>query len=258
MDIATVLGVILGVLAIIVGMIFKGASPAVLINPAAFMIIIVGTIAAVMNAFPLKELKEIPSLFKIIFTQKQNYNIAEIIDLITDVASQARREGLLSLEQRLEEIDDPFIKKGLQLIVDGQDEDFVREYLEMDIINMEERHITGALIFSQAGSYAPTLGVLGAVVGLIGALGHMDDTAALGKSIAAAFVATLLGIFTGYVLWHPFSNKLKRKSQEEVFIKTMVLEGILSIQRGNSPVVIREKMLIFLPPNLRETAEGNN
>lgn len=257
MDIATVVGVILGCVAIIVGMIFKGASPAALINPAAIMIIIVGTIAAVMNAFPLKELKELPSLFKIIFTQRQDYNIAEIIDLITDVASQARREGLLSLEQRLDEIDDPFIKKGLQLIVDGQDEDFVREYLEMDIINMEERHITGALIFSQAGTYAPTLGVLGAVVGLIGALGHMDDIAVLGKSISAAFVATLLGIFTGYVLWHPFANKLKRKSQEEVFIKTMVLEGILSIQRGNSPVVIREKMLIFLPPNLRETAEGN-
>ncbi len=258
MDIATIIGMILGIVAVIGGMIAKGASPAALINPAAILIIIVGTIATILNAFPLKEIKRIPTLFKILFTQRQEYDIREIIDLITDVASQARREGLLSLEQRIEEISDPFIRKGLQLIVDGQDEEFVREYLEMDIINMEERHATGALIFSQAGTYAPTLGVLGAVVGLIGALGHMEDTTALGKSIGAAFVATLLGIFTGYVLWHPFANKLKRKSQEEVFMKTMVLEGILSIQRGNSPVVIREKMLIFLPPDLRKAAEGNN
>lgn len=257
-DIAAVIGTILGIIAVIGAMIAKGANPTVLINPAAIIIIFVGTIAAILNAFPLKEIKRIPTLFKIIFTDRQVYDINEIIEMLVDIASQARREGLLSLEQRIEEINDPFIRKGLQLIVDGQDEEFVREYLEMDILNMEERHANGALIFSQAGTYAPTLGVLGAVIGLIGALGHLDDTSVLGGAIAAAFVATLFGIFSGYVLWHPFANKLRSKSQEEVYIKTMALEGILSIQRGNSPVVIREKMLIFLPPDLRKTVEGMN
>lgn len=257
-DIAAVIGTILGILAVMGAMVAKGASLSVLLNPAALLIIFVGTIAAILNAFPLKEVKRVPAFFKIIFTERKVYDIKEIIDLIVDIASQARREGLLSLEQRIEEIADPFVRKGLQLIVDGQDEEFVKEYLQMDIINMEDRHHTGALIFTQAGTYAPTLGVLGAVIGLIGALGHMDDIAILGQAIAAAFVATLYGIFTGYVLWHPFANKLRRKSQEEVFIKTMALEGILSIQRGNSPVVIREKMLIFLPPDLREAAEGMN
>lgn len=258
MDIAAIIGTLLAMVAVVGAMIAKGANPAVLINPAALLIIFLGTIAAILNAFPLKEIKRIPILFKVIFTERKVYDINEIIEMIVDIASQARREGLLSLEQRIEEINDPFIRKGLQLIVDGQDEEFVREYLEMDIINMEERHSAGAMIFTQAGTYAPTLGVLGAVIGLIGALGHMDDTAALGKAIGAAFVATLFGIYTGYLLWHPFANKLRRKSQEEVFIKTMALEGILSIQRGNSPVVIREKMLIFLPPDLRKVAEGMN
>lgn len=256
MDIGTIIGTIIGIAAVVGAMIAKGASPSVLINPAAILIIFVGTIAAILNAFPMKEIRKVPDLFRMIFTQREVYDISEIIEMIVDIASQARREGLLSLEQRIEEISDPFIRKGLQLIVDGQDEEFVREYLEMDIINMEDRHAAGALIFSQAGTYAPTLGVLGAVVGLIGALGHMDDMAILGTAIAAAFVATLYGIFTGYVLWHPFANKLRRKSEEEVYIKTMALEGILSIQRGNSPVVIKEKMLIFLPPDLREIAEG--
>ncbi|NLJ72396.1 MAG: flagellar motor stator protein MotA [Syntrophomonadaceae bacterium] len=258
MDIATIIGVILGVIAVVGAMVFKGANPAVLINPAAVLIIFVGTFAAILNAFPMKDIKKIPALLKMIFTERQVYDIREIIDMIVDIASQARREGLLSLEQRIDEISDPFIRKGLQLIVDGQDEEFVREYMEMDIINMQDRHNTGAQIFSQAGTYAPTLGVLGAVIGLIGALGHMDDIEILGNAIAAAFVATLFGIFTGYVLWHPFANKLRRKSQEEIYIKTMALEGILSIQRGNSPVVIKEKMLIFLPPDLREMAEGTD
>jgi chemotaxis protein MotA len=151
------------------------------------------------------------------------------------MASQARREGLLSLESHIEDLKDPFIKKGLQLVIDGQDEEFVREFLETELETIEERHASGALVFSQAGAYAPTLGVLGAVIGLIGALGHMEDTGALGAAIAAAFVATLYGIFTGYVLWHPFANKLRRKSAEEILMRTMIMEGILSIQQGQQP-----------------------
>lgn len=252
MDITGIIGVILGIIAVVGGMIAKGANPAALLNPAAIIIILVGTVAAICNAFSLKELKQVPALFRIVFTNQKSYEPMELIDLIVDIASQARKEGLLSLEGRIAEIDDPFIKKGLQLIIDGQDEEFVREFLETELENTESRHAAGALIFTQAGTYAPTLGVLGAVIGLIGALGHMEDTEALGKAIGAAFVATLYGIFTGYVLWHPFGNKLKRKSHEEIFIKTMVLEGILSIQKGNNPITIREKMLVFLTPKERQ------
>jgi len=250
MDFTVIIGIIIGLVAVLGGMAAKGTSPAVLINPAAFLIIIVGTIAAICNAFPKDELKRIPSLFKILVTDKKLDPIATI-DKMVELAKQSRRDGLLSLQSAVDELEDPYLKKGMELILDGTDEQALRDYMETEIEMMEERHRAGALIFSQAGSYAPTLGVLGAVVGLIGALGDLQDMEKLGYSIAAAFVATLLGIFTGYVLWHPFANKLKRKSQEEVTLKTMILEGLIHIQRGSNPTLLRDKMTAFLPPYLR-------
>ncbi len=122
---------------------------------------------------------------------------------------------------------------------------------------MEQRHTENMSIFTQAGTYAPTLGVLGAVVGLIAALGNLNDIDKLGHSIAAAFIATLLGIFTGYVLWLPFANKLKVLSQLEVAQKRMIIEGILSLQAGDSPTAIEAKLMVFIPQSEREQIKGN-
>ena len=138
------------------------------------------------------------------------------------------------------------MKNGLGLAIDGQNADYIRDVLSEEVYAMEDRHAAGAQIFSQAGTYAPTLGVLGAVVGLIAALKDMNDINALGIAISAAFVATLLGIFTGYVLWHPFANKLKRKSSEEVRQKMMMVEGILSVLEGEAPRVIEQKLSSYL------------
>ena len=118
--------------------------------------------------------------------------------------------------------------------------------MEEEIAAMEERHELGAKIFTQAGTYAPTLGVLGAVIGLVAALGHLDDISLLGKSISAAFIATLFGIFTGYVMWHPFANKLKRKSEQEAKIKYIMLEGLLAVQEGLHVRIVEEKLLTYL------------
>ncbi|QGG46405.1 flagellar motor stator protein MotA [Heliorestis convoluta] len=252
MDIALLLGLALGIFSVVGGMVAKGASLAVLINPAAIIIIFVGTFAALLNSFPMKEIKKIPALFGVLFKEQKLSEPVVIIEQMTEMAQQARREGLLSLEASIDSLNEPFLKTGIRLIVDGQGEEFVRELLEADIEAMEERHRAGAQIFTSAGTYAPTLGVLGAVIGLIGALGNLEDVNALGNMIAAAFVATLFGIFTGYVIGHPFATKLKRKSQEEVKLKTMMLEGILSIQVGSSPVQIREKMMIYLTQAERE------
>ncbi|MBJ8191781.1 MotA/TolQ/ExbB proton channel family protein, partial [Bacillus cereus] len=131
---------------------------------------------------------------------------------------------------------------GMRMIIDGNDQEFVRDVLMEDINATEDRHRSGALIFSQAGMYAPTLGVLGAVVGLIAALADLSDMEKLSHAIAAAFIATLLGIFTGYVLWHPMSNKLKRLSKKEVELKLMMVEGLLSIQSGISTIAISQKL----------------
>lgn len=246
MDLATLIGIILGIIAVFVGMVIKGASLSVLINPAAFLIIIVGTIASVSVAFPMKELKRVPKLFKILFTETKMQSDVEIIKLFSQWADLARREGLLALESKAEEIEDPFLKNGLTLAIDGQNADYIRDVLSEEVEAMEERHASGALIFSQAGAYAPTLGVLGAVVGLIAALGDLSDIDKLGYAISAAFVATLLGIFTGYVLWNPFANKLKRKSAEEVRQKRMMIEGILSVLEGEAPRVIEQKLSSYL------------
>lgn len=255
MDFAIIVGIILGFVAVVGGMAVKGANLAVLLNPAAIMIIFMGTVACIFNAFTINEIKRIPNLFKVLFTEQKLYDSANIIRLLEDLSRQVRKEGLLSLEANIEEIEDPFIKKGLEMIVDGVNEQFLKEYMETEIEMMEERHYGGALIFSQAGTYAPTLGVLGAVVGLIGALGNLDDTEKLGASIAAAFVATLYGIFTGYVLWHPFANKLKRKAKEEMIIKSMILEGLIQILNGSNPMQLKQKLMAFLTPQDRAKIE---
>ncbi|MBM7649517.1 chemotaxis protein MotA [Bacillus ectoiniformans] len=247
MDKSSLIGVILGLIAVGVGMVFKGVSPVVLINPAAILIILLGTVAAVVIAFPTSELKKVPKLFGILFKEQELMSPQEVIKLFTGWAELARKEGLLSLESKTNEINDPFLKNGLSLAVDGQSADYIRDVMNEEVSAMEERHGAGAGIFTQAGTYAPTLGVLGAVIGLIAALGNMKDTDSLGHAISAAFVATLLGIFTGYVLWHPFANKLKRKSKQEVKIKEMMIEGILSILEGEAPRVLEQKLSSYLP-----------
>ena len=167
--------------------------------------------------------------------------------MMVNLSETAKREGLLALEKKVEEIQDPFIKKGIRMVIDGTEEDIIEEILETEISGMEKRHELNASIFSSAGMYAPTLGVLGAVFGLIAAMSHIDDTDKMSEAIAAAFIATILGIFTGYVLWNPFAKKLKVKSQREVMLKEMVIQGLLSIQQGDAPFLLKDKLLAALP-----------
>lgn len=257
MEKSTYIGVFLGVFAIGFGMMLKGTGPEALINPAAFLIIFVGTAASLFVGFPMSDLKKLPQLVKIIFTKQKLIPKRQVIEMFMEWATITRREGLLALETNVEEIDDPFLKTGMRMIIDGNDHDFVRDVLMEDIAATEERHKVGALIFSQAGMYAPTLGVLGAVVGLIAALTQLDDIEALGASVAAAFVATLLGIFSGYVLWHPIANKLRRLSQQEIELKLMMIEGLLSIQSGVSTIAIDQKLTVFLSPSERQQEEDD-
>ncbi|NDI34831.1 flagellar motor stator protein MotA [Chengkuizengella sediminis] len=252
MNKSTMIGLLIGLLSLGFGMVLKGASLLSLFNSAAILIIIGGTIASVMIGFPMYELKKIPQLFRILFTEQKLLTQQETIAVFKDWAMITRREGLLVLENKMNDIEEPFLKNGMRMIIDGNDPDFVREVLMEDISATENRHEAGAQIFTQAGTYAPTLGVLGAVVGLIAALSTLNDVDILGRSIAAAFIATLLGIFTGYVLWHPFANKLRRLSQREIELKLMMVEGLLSIQSGISSAAIQHKLSVFLPQNERD------
>ncbi|WP_339318126.1 flagellar motor stator protein MotA [Paenibacillus sp. FSL R10-2734] len=251
MEISTILGLIFGLVAVIWGMILKHAPLHALATPAAYVIILVGTAASIFMAFPFSEVKKIPSLFKIIFVQKKLISKPQLISMFMEWASITRREGLLALESKVDEIEDNFLRNGMRMIIDGNDQDFVRDVLMEDIHATEDRHKAGALIFTQAGMYAPTLGVLGAVIGLIAALADMSDMNKLAAAIGAAFIATLLGIFTGYVLWHPIANKLKRLSKREIEVRMMMVEGLLSIQSGVSTIAINQKLAVFLTPSER-------
>lgn len=252
MELTTLIGVIVGVIAVVGAMIFKHISFSVFLNPAAFFVIFVGTAATILNSYPGGNLKNLGSLFKILFIKQKSISELEIIEMMIDLSAVAKKEGLLSLEKKVAEIDDPFIKKGIRMVIDGIQGDVIEEILETEIAAMEKRHETNAGIFSSAGMYAPTLGVLGAVFGLIAAMSSINDTEMMSEAIAAAFIATILGIFTGYVLWNPFAKKLKVKSQREVMLKELVIAGLLSIQNGDAPFMLREKLLAALPSSKQE------
>lgn len=261
MEKSTLIGLVSAVIAVGVGMVMKGASLSALYNPAAYLIIFLGTFASLCMAFPMSDVKKLPTLFKLIFKHQQRMEKQELIEKFVEWGTIARREGLLALEVTAEGVEDPFLKNGMKMLIDGSDSEFVRDVMLEDIHAMEERHRVGAQLFTQAGTYAPTLGVLGAVVGLIAALGNLNDIEKLGHSIAAAFIATLFGIFSGYVLWHPIANKLKRMSKEEVEIKLMMVEGLITFGLGGSANSIRQKLLVFLPssqrnPEAKEVAAG--
>lgn len=261
MDIFLIIGVITGLLAVVIGMIVKGADVAVLLNPAAAIIILIGTGAAVMNSFPKNEFLKIPKVFGALFKEGEKEDQGSIIRQIVEMSKVSRKNGLLSLEQTIESMPNKFMKKGFGMVVDGTEPDTIREILEIEIDGMEDRHRLGASIFTCAGGAAPTLGVLGAVVGLIGALGNLNDVEKLGHMIAGAFVATLYGIFFGYVVCHPFASRLKRKSHEEIGRMYVILEGILAIQAGANPKAIQDKLVGMLEPDERikiesETAES--
>ena len=247
MDKTSIIGILLAIISVGSGMVMKGVDISVLINPAAILIILAGTAAAVFVAFPTYELIKLPKLIKIIFIEEKGITADELIYTFSQWAQIARKEGLLALEKISETVEDAFLRNGLNMAVEGQSAEYIRNILSDEIDAMEERHSVGSQIFTQAGTYAPTLGVLGAVVGLIAALGNMSDTVVLGNAISAAFVATLMGIFTGYLLWHPFANKLRRKSREEVRRKEMMIEGILSILEGEAPRTIEQKLSSYLP-----------
>jgi len=252
MEKSSVIGLALGIIVILTSMMLKGAHLSYLNNPAAFTVILGGTVASIFMAFPMRDLKKVGKLFKIVFSKPKLIDRKELIAMFMEWAMITRREGLLALENRVEEVKDPFLYEGMRMIIDGNDQEFVRDVLLEDIASMEERHRAGAQIFTQAGTYAPTLGVLGAVIGLIAALANLSDVDQLAQAVAAAFVATLLGIFTGYVLWHPIANKLKRLSKYEVETKLMMVEGLLSIQSGISTIAIQQKLSVFLTPEERE------
>ena len=255
MDITTLLGLVIGFGAILAAVTIEGGELQSLLNVPGALIIFVGTFGATMVSYPLHLVKKLPQLIMLAFKGKAE-TPEELIEFFVDLASQARREGLLSLEERARSIDDPFLRKGIMLVVDGVDPKMVKEILQAEKESMAHRHREGYGMLEAMGGYAPTLGVLGAVLGLIHALSSLEDPSGLGEAIAVAFVATLYGVGVANLIWLPLASKLKTRSEAELFVRDVMMEGILAIQAGHSPQIVREYIAAFVAPKLREQGEA--
>ncbi|MGC9220635.1 MAG: flagellar motor protein [Solirubrobacteraceae bacterium] len=247
---ATGIGMVLAFLGILMGALMEGTSPTTFIDIPAFLIIILGTAGATLASVGMETMKMIPTLYKRVLDGAPP-DYTGRVELLVSLAEQARREGLLALDQRVGEIDDDFTRKGLQLVVDGIDPDLVREVLEAEIDGMIARHHAGASMFEKAGGFAPTMGIMGTVMGLVHVLANLAAPSTLGPSISSAFVATLLGIGSANVVYLPVGNRLKALSQEEVEFRTLTLDGILAVQAGDNPRVVAEKLNSYIAPAAR-------
>ena len=257
MEISTLIGVLLGFGAMIVSMTLEGGDPASLLNLPAFIIVFVGTLGATFGTFPLSHIMALPGEIASAFQSPKAKPEAQI-QLFVDLADQARREGLLSLEEQANQIDDEFVKKGIMLVVDGVDPALVREIMETDTHFMGKRLKLGSEILKAMGGYSPTFGIIGTVMGLVNVLSNLSNPETLGHSIAVAFIATLYGVSFANVLYLPWSGKLKNKSEVEMMAREIATEGVLSVQAGENPRIVREKLESFLDPKQRglETESG--
>jgi chemotaxis protein MotA len=224
------------------------------------LIVLGGTLGATIAGTSFESIKNIPTLYKKTFSAEPPDLNAKIAELV-GYAESARRDGLLALDEQLGSIEDPFTRKGLQLVVDGTDPELVADILEAENDAMRKRHRAAAQPFEKAGGFAPTMGIIGTVFGLVHVLKNLEAPETLGPSISSAFIATLLGVASANVIYLPLANRLKQLSAEELHARSMIVEGILAIQAGDNPRVVAEKLVTYVPPSQRpaegETASQN-
>jgi chemotaxis protein MotA len=220
------------------------------IDPASFAITLGGTIAATMINYPLSRLKATLQIVRRVFTTHPD-SLPDLIDALVHYAERARREGLLALEDEAENAEDPFLRKGLSLVVDGNDQEVIRQILENDLTALEQRHKQGAGLFESMAQYAPAFGLVGTLIGLVQMLRSIELPSQIGPGMAVALLTTLYGALLANLIFLPMAGKLKVRSAEEVLRKEVMVEGILAIQAGDGPVVLHAKLNAFLAPTRR-------
>jgi chemotaxis protein MotA len=247
MDISVFIFIILGTGSVILGFILEGGSLSALILLSPAIIVFGGTAGAIVLTFPIEILKRLPRMIRVIINPKK-VDLPGLVTYFRDVSYKTRKNGLLSLEGEISSDPDldPFIKKGLQLVVDGVDPQAVRSILELELESTSERHRKGAAIFEQAGGYSPTLGIIGTVMGLVHILANLSDPTTLGPKISAGFIATLYGLSSANLIFLPIATRLKVLDEKEFGEKSLIIEGILYIQEGINPNTIAEKLKGFL------------
>ncbi len=249
MDLATIIGITIS-FGLVASAIIMGGSPLIFIDFPSMLIVAGGTFGATLVNYPLGTVLAVFGITRKTFTSTLE-SPQSIIDKFMEYANKARREGILSLEPLIKEIDDHYLKKGLQLTVDGLEPQAIQDILETEISYLETRHQTGAEIMAALGAYAPALGMIGTVIGLVQMLQTMNDPSTIGPAMSVALITTFYGALLANLVFLPMAGKLKNRSKEETLLKEMQLEGIIAISKGENPRIIAEKLSSYLPPKNR-------
>lgn len=253
MDIATIAGILAG-FGLIIGTIAIGGGGATFVHLPSLMIVFGGSTAATLVSFPMDQ---VIATFKVAakaFRKEENKEV-ETVEQLTEFAKLARRDGILALDRQIKEVDDPFMQVGLEMAVDGTEPETILDIMETEITSLIARHKVGQGIFTSLGTFAPAFGMIGTLIGLVKMLGSLDDPSSIGPSMAIALITTFYGAVLGNLVYIPMAGKLKTKSAGEIMYKRMVIEGVLSIQRGIHPRNIERKLLNFIAPKDRGTEE---
>lgn len=251
MDLGTILGLVIGPVMVIFGILVGGSGILIYVSVPSVFITIGGSLAAILISNPLSRVLGIMQYFGHTL-RVPNWEEERIIARLVAFSEKARREGLLALEDDLEEVEDEFLRKGIQLVVDGTDPEIIKSVLNTELNKIQERHSIGIKIFEDWGKLAPAWGMIGTLIGLIAMLGNIEDKSAIGTGMSTALLTTLYGAVMANLVFIPTKNKLEDRDNSETLVKEIMVEGILSIQSGDNPRILEEKLLSFLPPDRRE------
>jgi len=254
MDLATLLGLAIAFIGILLGQAIEGGSVFQIIQPTAAMIVFGGTLGATMIGFPLSVIKQAASDLMHVF-KDDDIEPNAVIDEIIKFTNKARREGIISLEKDASSVKDDFFRKSIMMAVDGSEPKELRQTMEVELQYMEERGEHSPKVYEAAGGFAPTIGIIGAVLGLIQVMQHLDNIEEVGKGIAVAFVATIYGVASANIIFLPAAGKLKFKHRKKMIIKEMMLEGTLGILEGQNPRLIETKLTSFLDEEYQKLRE---
>jgi len=254
MDPATLIGIAVAMGAILLTMILEGSSPMAIILIPPLILVFGGTFGAAIGGIAMSDVKKIGGWFKLALMAPAVPPVTERIQTLVSLAEKARKEGLLALESEVKKIDDPFLKRGLQMSIDGTDPEDLRAILEGEIAAKKAEDKVGAKFFNSMGGYAPTIGIIGTVIGLIHVMENLQDPESIGPLIASAFVATLWGVLSANVFWLPMGAKITRTSEMQAASMELLVEGIAEIQAGTSPRTVRAKLSSLVPPSEQREA----
>jgi chemotaxis protein MotA len=255
MKASTAIGIGLACAGLLLGAMMEGSQVGSFLDPPAILIVFGGTLGATLASTSLESIKRIPALYKRAMSAQQ-HDMQGRVALLVSLAEKARREGLLALESGVEDLDDEFTRKGLQLVVDGTEPEVILQVLENEIDGASGRAAHDRAIFEKAGGFAPTMGILGTVLGLVHVLQNLDQPSTLGPAISGAFIATLYGVASANVVFLPVASKLQSIADAETSLRELTIEGLLAIQAGDNPRVVGDKLEAFVPPEERRAVKA--